>query len=121
LLKKGLVYESMRASSRRVVVVFVTTANRREAMRIAKAMVEKRLAACGNVIPAVTSIFRWEGRVQTSHEALLIMKTTVCRYPALERLVRSMHSYQVPEIIGLTVGRGLHPYLAWVQKETAMR
>jgi periplasmic divalent cation tolerance protein len=98
----------------------VTTANRREAIRIAKAVVEKRLAACGNVIPAVTSIFRWEGRVQKSREALLIMKTTLRRYPALERLIRSMHSYQVPEIIGLTVGKGLHPYLEWVQEETTM-
>ena len=89
-------------------------------MRIAKAVVEKRLAACGSVIPTVTSIFRWEGRVQRSREALLIMKTTVRRYPALERLIRSMHSYKVPEIIGLTVAGGLHPYLEWVQEETAI-
>ncbi|HKU52963.1 MAG TPA: divalent-cation tolerance protein CutA [Nitrospira sp.] len=110
----------MRASSRRVIIVLITTANRSEAMRIAKAVVEKRLAACGNVIPTVTSIFRWEGRVQKSREALLVMKTTVGRYSALERLIRSMHSYKVPEIIGLNVGRGLHPYLEWVQEETAI-
>ena len=99
--------------------MLVTTANRREAMRIAKSVVEKRLAACGNVLPSVTSIFRWKGRVQKSGETLLIMKTTSRRYPALQRLIRSMHSYEVPEIIGLTVERGLHPYVEWVQKETA--
>ena len=109
-----------RASSRRVMVLLVTTANRREAMRIAASVVEKRLAACGNVIPSVTSIFRWKGRVQKSGETLLIMKTTARRYPALERLIRSMHSYEVPEIIGLTVEKGLHPYVEWVHKETAM-
>ena len=100
--------------------MLVTTANRREAMRIAKSVVEKRLAACGNVLPSVTSIFRWKGRVQKSGETLLIMKTTSRRYPALQRLIRSMHSYEVPEIIGLTVESGLHPYVEWVHKETAM-
>ena len=100
--------------------MLVTTANRREAMRIAKSVVEKRLAACGNVLPSVTSIFRWKGRVQKSGETLLIMKTTSRRYPALQRLIQSMHSYEVPEIIGLTVERGLHPYVEWVHKETAM-
>lgn len=100
--------------------MLVTTANRREAMRIAESVVEKRLAACSNVLPSVTSIFRWKGRVQKSGETLLIMKTTSRRYPALQRLIRSMHSYEVPEIIGLTVERGLHPYVEWVHKETAM-
>ena len=110
----------MRAPSRRVIVVLVTTANRREAMRISEAVVANRLAACGNVIPSMTSIFRWKGRVQKSGEALLIMKTTSGRYSALERLIRSMHSYEVPEIIGLSVGKGLDPYLGWVQRETTM-
>ena len=87
-------------------------------MRISEAVVAKRLAACGNVIPSMTSIFRWKGRVQKSGEALLIMKTTSGRYSALERLIRSMHSYEVPEIIGLTVGKGTRPYLEWVQQET---
>ena len=100
--------------------MLVTTANRREAMRIAELVVEKRLAACGNVISSMTSIFRWKGRVQKSGETLLIMKTTSRRYPALQRLIRTMHSYEVPEIIGLTVERGLHPYVEWVHKETAM-
>jgi periplasmic divalent cation tolerance protein len=108
----------MKTSSRKVVVVLVTTANRREAMRLAEAVVGKKLAACANLISVVTSIFRWKGQTQRSREALLIMKTTAHRYPALESLIRSMHSYEVPEIIALSVGKGLQPYLEWVHKET---
>jgi len=108
----------MRTSPRRVLVVLVTTSNRREAMRIAQAVVAKKLAACGNILPSITSIFRWKGQIQKSRESLLIMKTSAGRYAALERLVRSMHSYEVPEIIALTVEKGLHPYLEWVHKET---
>ena len=88
-------------------------------MQIAQAVVGKKLAACGNVIPSVTSIFRWKGKIEKSREALLIMKTSQHRYAALQELVRSMHSYEVPEVIVLTVEQGLHPYLAWVLNETA--
>jgi periplasmic divalent cation tolerance protein len=117
--QKRLVPRPMRASSRKMLVVFVTTQNRRDAVRIAKAVVSKKLAACGNVVTSVTSIFRWKGQVQNSREALLIMKTTARRYSALARLVRSMHSYEVPEIIALTVEKGFGPYLEWVHRETA--
>jgi periplasmic divalent cation tolerance protein len=119
LAQEGLVFPPMRASSRKVLVVLVTTPNRREALRIATAAVRKKLAACGNVVTSVTSIFRWKGRVQNSREGLLIMKTSARRYPALARLVQSMHSYEVPEIIALSIEKGLDPYLEWVHKETA--
>lgn len=88
-------------------------------MKIAEAVVGRRLAACGNVIPSVTSVFRWKGRINKSREALLVMKTDAHRYAALEKVVRSMHSYEVPEIIGVSVTTGLQPYLEWVHKETA--
>jgi periplasmic divalent cation tolerance protein len=119
LAQKRLVPRPVRASSRKVLVVFVTTQNRRDAVRIARAVVNKKLAACGNVVTSVTSIFRWKGQVQNSREALLIMKTSPRRYSALARLVRSMHSYEVPEIIALTVEMGFDPYLEWVHRETA--
>lgn len=99
-------------------MVFITTSNRRQAGRIAGAVVSKKLAACANVLPSVTSIFRWKGQVQKSRESLLIVKTTARRYPALARAVRAMHSYEVPEIIAIEVKQGLRPYLEWVQKET---
>ena len=109
----------MSASRRTVLVVLITTSNRREARRIAGVLVKNNLAACATVVTSVTSIFRWKGKVQTSREALLIVKTSVRRYPMLERFVRSMHSYEVPEIIALSVQQGFRPYLEWVQKETA--
>jgi periplasmic divalent cation tolerance protein len=99
--------------------VLITTSDRREAGRIGKALVKNKLAACATLVASVTSIFRWKGQVQKSQEALLIVKTSVSRYPALEKFVRSTHSYEVPEIIALSVEQGLHPYLEWVQKETA--
>ncbi len=98
--------------------MLITTSNRREAGRIAEAVVEQKVAACASLVPSVTSIFRWKGQVQKSREALLIVKTSARRYPALAKLVRSMHSYEVPEIIALNIDRGLHPYLEWVRKET---
>jgi periplasmic divalent cation tolerance protein len=109
----------MKASFGKVLIVLVTTPNRREAIRIAKTAVDKKLAACGNVVTSVTSIFRWKGQMQNSREALLIMKTSARRYTALAKLVRSMHSYEVPEIIAFPIEKGLHQYLEWVQKETA--
>jgi periplasmic divalent cation tolerance protein len=116
LLRKAL---SMSSLSRRVLLVLVTTSNRREAVKIGEAVVAQKLAACANLVPSVTSIYRWKGRMQKSHESLLIMKTTTRRYPALAKVIRAMHSYEVPEIIGLTVERGSRPYLEWVLEETA--
>lgn len=109
----------MRASQRRVLIVLITTANRREAEQIAKALVTNQLAACANLVTPVTSIFRWKGRVEKSREILLMAKTTSRRYFALEKMVRSMHSYDVPEIIAVEVKHGLRPYVEWVRKETA--
>ena len=117
LLRK--VVSRMKGSRGGVLVVLITTSNRREAEQIAKALVTKKLAACANLVTSVTSIFRWKGKVQKSREALLMVKTSARRYPALERFVRSMHAYEVPEIIAVSVERGLRPYLEWVHKETA--
>ena len=108
----------VKASLGKVLIVFITTSNRREAVRIAEAAVGKHVAACANVVPSITSIFRWKGRVQRSRETLLMLKTSARRYPALEQLVHSMHSYEVPEIIAVPVEHGSRPYLAWVRSET---
>ena len=110
---------STKRLSRRVLLVLTTTSNRREALKLAEGAVAGKLAACANVVPSITSIFRWKGQVHRSPEVLLIMKTSTRRYPALAKFIRSKHSYEVPEIIALSVGRGSHPYLEWVQKETA--
>ncbi len=110
----------MRKSDGQVLVVLITTPNHREAVRIGQAVVRKKLAACANILSSVTSIFRWKGRMEKSREALLIFKTTQRRYDALANVVRSMHSYEVPEIIALDVAKGLPRYIAWVHQETAI-
>lgn len=99
-------------------VVLVTTPNAEAAAELARALVEERLAACGNVVPGLRSIYRWEGKVQDDAEALLVLKTTRARFEALRDRVLALHPYQVPEVIALAVEAGSAPYLAWIAAET---
>jgi periplasmic divalent cation tolerance protein len=100
------------------VVVLVTAPTAERAAEIARALVEERLAACGNVVPGIRSIYRWEGKVQDDQEALLVLKTTRERFEALRERVLALHPYQVPEVIALGVEAGSAPYLAWITAET---
>jgi periplasmic divalent cation tolerance protein len=95
-------------------VVLVTTPTPERAAEIARAVVEEHLAACGNVIPGVRSIYRWQGAVQEDGEALLILKTTRARFEALRARVVALHPYEVPEVIALPVEAGSAAYLAWI-------
>jgi periplasmic divalent cation tolerance protein len=96
-------------------VVLVTCGTLPEARRIARAVVEARLAACVNVLAtAVDSIYRWKGKIEVSREYLLIMKSTTRRLPELERMVRRMHGYDVPEFLVLPVVSGSREYLRWL-------
>jgi periplasmic divalent cation tolerance protein len=96
-------------------VVLLTCGTLPEANRIARAAVEARLAACVNVmLNPVESIYRWKSKVEVSREYLLLMKTTAKRLPALERMVHSMHSYDVPEFLVLPVISGSREYLGWL-------
>ncbi len=99
-------------------VVLVTTPTPERAAEIARALVEERLAACGNVLPAIRSIYRWEGKVQDEAEALLVLKTTRARLEALRERVLALHPYEVPEVLALPVETGSAPYLAWLAAET---
>lgn len=85
---------------------------------IARALVEDRLAACVNLLPAVQSIYRWQGAIEQAHETTLLIKTTPQRYPELEAAIRARHPYEVPEIVAVPVTAGLPAYLAWVAMET---
>ena len=100
------------------IVVLVTTPTPERAAEIARALVEERLAACGNVLPAIRSIYRWEGRVQDDQEALLVLKSTRDRFEALRDRVLALHPYQVPEVIALPVEAGSAKYLEWIAAET---
>ena len=85
-----------------------------KAAEVARILVEEQLCACVNLIPAVRSIYRWEGAVAEESETLALIKTTNERFPPLADRLRSLHPYEVPEIIALDVADGHAPYLAWV-------
>ena len=97
-------------------VVLVTTATHEEAARIADTLVTERLAACVNIVPAIESIYRWEGKVTRDNESLMIIKTTDERYADLERRVKELHSYSTPEVIAVKIDRGSAGYLDWLRE-----
>lgn len=101
------------------IVFFITTASAEEGERIARSLLEERLAACVNVVPAVRSFFWWEGKVQEETEVLLIGKGRADLFPKLQALVRALHSYTVPEIISFPITAGLPEYLSWIDDSTA--
>ena len=91
----------MKKSTRQVLIVFITAASQREAVRLARLLAKNKLAACVNIVPGVRSLFNWKGKTHLAHETLLIAKTTEQRYEELEELIRSSHSYDVPEIVAI--------------------
>jgi periplasmic divalent cation tolerance protein len=101
--------------STEIVVVYVTSPEK-DAARIARSVVERKLAACVNILPSVTSVFRWRGAVQEESESLLVIKTTRDRFDALRAGVVEVHPYSVPEVIALPVVAGHEPYLGWVRE-----
>jgi periplasmic divalent cation tolerance protein len=101
-----------------ILVVLVTAPSAEKAAELARQLVEERLAACGNVLPGIRSIYRWEGKVQDEPEALLVLKTHRDRFEALRNRVLALHPYQVPEVLALPVEAGNEQYLAWVTGET---
>jgi periplasmic divalent cation tolerance protein len=84
------------------------------ARRIAQQLVTENLAACANIVPAVDSIYRWQGKIESAQEALVFFKTTAARYPAFQDRLKTLHPYDVPEIICLRIADGLPEYLRWV-------
>lgn len=97
-------------------VVLTTCGNDEDAAALARALVERRAAACVNAVGGVTSTYRWQGRVQQDRETLLIVKTTKQRFAAVERTIREHSKYELPEIIALPVQAGGADYLAWVRE-----
>ncbi len=96
------------------VVVLVTTPSAEKAAEIARALVEEKLAACGNIVPAIRSIYWWEGKVQDDQEALLILKAPRKRFEELRDRVLALHPYQVPEVIALPIEAGHDAYIDWI-------
>lgn len=98
------------------VIVLITASSGGEAAKIAKALVDDHIAACVNIVPDVRSIFFWEGKTQDAQETLLICKSRRAQMEKLISLVKSLHSYSVPEIIALPIIAGSPEYLNWVQE-----
>jgi periplasmic divalent cation tolerance protein len=92
--------------------------DRDAALALAKALVERRLAACVNVLAECTSVYRWQDTIETAAEVPVLIKTTAQRYPALEQAVRELHPYELPEIVAVPIRGGLPEYLRWVAAET---
>lgn len=88
------------------------------ARRLAQALVQQRLAACVNIVPAVHSVYEWQGKVHQDPECLLHIKTRAERYPALEAFLRQHHPYELPEIVAVPLQAGLPDYLAWIDRQT---
>ena len=97
-----------------MIVVLVTCPSRAVAGRLANNLVSRRLAACANVLPGITSLFWWKGKVDRCRETLLLLKTTAIGFERLRRAVLALHPYDVPEIIALPVGASHAPYRRWV-------
>ncbi|MDY0071389.1 MAG: divalent-cation tolerance protein CutA [Thauera sp.] len=89
------------------------------ARTLAEALIDQRLAACVNILAPCTSVYRWQDEIEHASEYPLLIKTTATAYPALERCIRHLHPYELPEIIAVSVEHGLPAYLAWVAGETA--
>jgi len=95
-------------------MVLSTAGSQEEARRIAHALVEKGLAACVNIVPGVESVYRWEGKVESSAEWLLLMKTTAAAFPQLRTALTELHSYEIPECLSLEIADGSAAYLEWI-------
>lgn len=96
------------------IVIFVTTKDKAQASKIAKALLEAKLIACANIIKGVSSMFWWQGKVDQAQETLLILKTKANLFKKVEAKVKSLHSYEVPEIIALPIVAGSSAYLKWI-------
>ncbi len=100
------------------IVTLCTVPDRESGEKIAAALVEERLAACVNIVAGVTSVYRWEGKVQKEAECLLIIKTGVSQFEALQQRIKKLHPYELPEIVALPIIHGSREYLNWLTENT---
>jgi len=96
------------------IVVLVTAKNKKEAQKIANSLIKHKLAACVNIVDKIDSLFFWGGKIDKARESLLVIKSKKEKLARIIKLVRSLHSYQVPEIIALPIIAGDKPYLRWI-------
>jgi len=104
--------------SAETLLVITNLPDRAAAETLAAALVERRAAACVNIMAPCRSVYRWQGAIETAEEHPLFAKTTRDRYPLVEQVIRELHPYELPEIIAVPLGGGLPAYLEWVAAET---
>lgn len=98
--------------------VVLCTSKKQEAKRIANALVREKLAACVNIVPMVSSVYRWKGKIMKDEEALMVIKTKSSLFMKIVKRIKSLHSYAVPEIIELKITKGNKDYLNWITEST---
>ena len=98
------------------IIIFVTASNRKEANKIAQRLLKNKLAACVNILDKIKSIFWWQGKIDQADEVLLIIKSNRKKLPKIIKLIKSIHSYEVPEIIAVPIYDGYKPYLKWIDE-----
>ncbi|MEM2093509.1 MAG: divalent-cation tolerance protein CutA [Candidatus Bathyarchaeia archaeon] len=102
-------------SKNRYCIVLVTVSSREEAEKIVRSLLEEKIIACANIIGPVFSIFWWHGRIDNAQENLILMKTKESLFSRLAERVKTLHSYQVPEIIAIPIVKGYKPYMDWLE------
>ena len=95
-------------------VVLTTAGSQEEAQKIAHALVDRKLAACVNIVPRIESVYRWQGKVESATEWLLIVKTTAKAFESVREAIQELHSYELPECVLLEIADGSEGYLAWI-------
>jgi periplasmic divalent cation tolerance protein len=96
------------------ILVLTTTGSEEEAKKIGRGLVERRLAACVNIVPRVTSIYRWQGKIEEAEEYLLIIKTSSENFSQISAAIKELHSYGVPECVAIPIADGSAAYLSWI-------
>jgi periplasmic divalent cation tolerance protein len=100
-------------------IVLSTTGSRDEARKIANTLVARGLAACVNIVPQIESVYRWQGKLESSQEFLLLAKTTAEQVPKVFETIQSLHSYELPECIALEITAGTEAYVGWIEANSA--
>jgi len=102
------------------IVVFTTVASEEEAVALVRALLERRLIACGTLFPGARSLYRWQGKLADEREIVVMLKTRSAQLDALQSAFRNLHPYKVPELLALSVVGGLEKYLEWISNETTL-
>ena len=99
------------------VLIYITVSNREEAIYISHELLQKKLISCANIVDNVTSIYNWQGEIQTSKEAILMVKTFASHSVRAINVIKTSHSYQCPAIVTLPINDGNHEYIEWMRKQ----